>query len=847
MTAKTSNLQPRTSNLVFLSKKYPFSEGRLPAPATALPMDTLVTDLRYALRTLRTNRGYTAVAVLCLALGLGINTTIFGAINGMLLRPLGYQDPDRLVRVWSSVAKTGDAEMEVSVGDIADFRDRNRTLDGIALYNDRTFSLGGNDAHEAAHVEGEVVSWNTFQLLGVRPILGRAFLEAESVAGQHHVVLLGYDVWIREFGGDRDVLGKPALLDGTPYTVVGVMPPRMRFPNTKDAWVPLAVQGAQNRAARGWNALARLKPNVSIGQADDDVRRIAATLAAEHQETNAGIGARVVSFRTSLVDEYRAVLWTMLGAVFFVLLIACGNVANLLLARAVARQKEIAIRTALGATRWRLVRQLLTESLLVAVGGGVLGLFIVLWGNDLVVAAIPYELPFWMRFDPDWRVFGYLLGACVFTAILFGLVPALQATRTDVQTALKEGGRGTTMGRGGGRLRGALVVGEVALCLVLLVGGTLMMRSFVNLRLLDPGFRTANVLTTQLMLPGTRYDDVGARGRFFTRLLDRVGVLPGVERAALISYLPLSGSNTGASFDVEGRSFAPAERPQPQVRAISGAYFQALDIPLRAGRTFTARELGDTAAGDVVTVVNETMAKQLWPGASALGRRLRWGEKSPWMEVVGVVADVRQRKLNERPAMQLYLPYAGFARRGMTLIVRSAATQSSAVDPAQLTPAVRAVVRELDPVVPVFETMTLDAVRVRSTWDSRLFSSMFLIFGLVALFLASMGLYAVMSYSVTQRTHEIGVRVALGAQVRDVLTLVVGGGARLAGVGVGVGLALAFGVTRLLRGMLFGISASDPLSFVGIAALLTIVAVVASYLPARRAARVDPMAALRSE
>jgi putative ABC transport system permease protein len=807
-------------------------------------MHDLIADIRYALRALRMNPSYTAIAVFCLALGIGVNTTIFSAVNAMILRPLGFRDADRIVRVYGTVPKIRVETNALSLPDLASFTNGSRSLVGAAAYQSRGFAIGSSDTTQAANqVSGLAVSWNLFQVLGIQPVLGRAFAPSDSVFGRHHVAIIGFRIWREQLNGDPAAVGKSLFLDGVQHTIVGVMPPGMRFPDRNDVWVPISLDpsklGPYPRAARAYDVVARLAPGATVERATQELRATAAALATEFQKTNGNTSARAVPYHADMVREYDTLLWTMLGAVSFVLLIACGNVANLMLVRAAGKQKEIALRTALGATRARLVRHLLTESLLIALVAGAFGILLGVWGLDLVVAAIPYELPYWMRFDVDVRVLTYTVAISTLTGCLFGLAPALQSTRPDLSLALKDGGRGTTGGAQRSRLRSSLVVGEIALCLVLLVGATLMMRSFVRLQDVDAGFKTDGVLSAQIDMPVTRYTTPAQRIVFIDALLARLRNTPGVNDAAIVNASPLSGSSSATNYDVEGRAQIEGENLIADYRSVSADYFRTISLPVRAGRAFTAAEAADTAAS--VIVVNETMAKRMWPHGNGLGKRVSVGFADRWFTVIGIAADVRQRQLNQPPAPQMYLPYGTSARRTMNVLLRTPG------DPAAMAPTLRAAVRATDPVVPTSEVMTLSAMRRRSMWESRVFGSMFAAFGAIALLLAAVGLYGVMSFGVAQRRHEIGVRMALGAQGADVIGLVVRQGGRLAMFGTLIGIPLAFGASRSLTSRLFGVAPTDPLSYVGIALLLSAIALLASYIPARRAVRVDPMIALRSD
>lgn len=802
-------------------------------------MRHLLADVRHASRTLWKAKGFAAVAVLCLGLGIGATATIFGMINAFMLRPFPFRDEGSVVAVYASRPGQGVDEGGLSLADFADWRRESRTLAAIAIYSDGNFNVAGPGNDRPDLVKGAWVSPALFPMLGVHPALGRAFTAEEERPGGDGVVLLSHRLWRRRFGGDPGVIGRPVVVAGRARTIVGVMPAGWNFPQTHDLWLPQTLDPAgEPRGQRGHDAIARLAPGVTMAQAEAELAAIAGRLARAYPQTNGGWSARLTTWRERMVDRYGAILYIFLGVVFFVMFIACANVANLLLARAGARRKEMALRTALGAGRGRIVRQLLTESLLLAVAGGALGVLLSLWGTDVMVAAIPYELPFWMRFDLDWRVLGFAVAVSTASGVAFGLAPALQLSRPDLHEALKDGGRGTTAGRGGGRLRGALVVSEVALSLVLLVGATLMMRSLLALQAADPKFDASRLLTMRLPLSSDAYATPGRRAAYFRRVLGAVRALPGVEGATVVNYVPLEGSNTSTSIEIEGRAAPPGEELDVAYRSVADDYFRALGVPLAAGRPFAAREAAESSA---VAVINDVMARRYWPNGDALGRRLRRGEDAPWLTVVGIVPEIRQRELDERPQPQLYLPYPMSPQRTMTLMVRTAG------DPAAATAAVRDAVRSVDAGVPVAEAMTMRQLLHRSVWQPRLFGGMFAVFALVALALAAAGVYGVVAYSVSQRTHEFGVRMALGAAGRDVVRLVVRQGARLALVGIALGVLGAAALSGLLRRMLYGIAPTDPLTFAAVPLTLAAVALVASWIPARRATRVDPMEALRSE
>lgn len=804
-------------------------------------MDTFRQDLRFAVRMLAKNPGLTAVAVLCIALGIGANTTAFSVVQAVLLRPFPYADPERIIAVHMTSLHREIDEGSLSAVELFDLRAQSTSFTQVAAYAGRSLVVSGTE--EPERVLGAFVSASLFPLLGERPALGRNFRDEEELPGAPPVILLGHDLWIRRFGGDPGVVGRTVMVNSTAHTVVGVMKPRFRFPEKHDAWVPFGRLAHSEPLYRRYRVLARLKPGITLEQAAVEMKTIAGRLEKLHPDTNAGWSIMVRSLRDEFAaGNLRLVALTMQGAVLFVLLIACANVANLLLASATARQREVAVRVAFGAGRWRIVRQLLTESVLIALLGGGLGILLGHWGIRWMEASIPAENvpPYWIRFVIDGPVLLFTLAMAVLTGILFGLAPALQAARSDLNGTLKEGGRGAGGSVRRHRLRSGLVVGEVALALVLLVGASLFVRSFLKLQNASAGFDTAHLLTMRIYLPGKRYEEPEPKTRRIEDVVRRLEALPGIEAVGASNAIPLSGGGSDGGLVLDGRPFPRGEEPMLFWTGVTPNYFRALDLPVLRGRGFTGREGMERSA---VALVNEAFRKRYFPDAEVLERRFRVQEETEmgWITIIGVVPDFQDDGIADEIAPVAYLPYPYLATPSTGLTIRTALLPSQAI--AQ----VRREIRASDPELPIYEVYTMEQLRQQGFWEHRFFGGMFSVFGGIALFLAAIGVYGVLSYSVSQRVREIGVRVALGAQRRDVLRLIVGQGLGLALTGVGVGLLGAFAVTRVIRSLLYDVSPTDPLSFGLIALLLTAVAWLASFLPANQALAVDPLEALRNE
>jgi len=812
-------------------------------------MNNLWQDLRYGLRMLLKSPGFTAVVVLTLALGISVNTMIFSGVNAVLLRPLPYDDSDRNVYVWATNRQQGWDRISASIPDFVDWRDQNKVFEALAAFFHRNYHLIGGD--EPQRVLSYHISASLFPILGVKPVLGRAFLPAEDQPASERVAILRHGLWQRRFGGDPSLIGQTITLDGESFTVIGIMAPDFWFP-TKDVelWVPLRVNAMQlPRDRRFVSMIGRLKSGVRAEQAAAEMEAITRRLEREYPQSNTGWSANVVPmYKERLGPRARLALPILWVAVGFVLLIACANVANLLLARTATRQKEIAVRAALGASRHRLIRQLLTESLLLAVLGGAVGLLLTRWGADVVLALVPdYILGVdkisWEVIDA--RVLGFTLTISLLTAIVFGLAPALEASNPDLNESLKEGGRRTS-GGARGRLTGhLLVVSEVALSLVLLTGAGLTIKAFLHLQRVDPGFNPEILLTLRVDLPTYKYPEGHQREAFYRQVLERIRINPEVQAVGAINALPLSGESHTSNFTIEGRpAVAPSDRPWGVHSTISPDYFRLMDIPLLKGRYFTDQ---DTAESALVAIIGEQTAYRYWPGEDPIGGRIRLEDpdistgEGRWLTVVGLVRDVRNRGVDQEPLPELYVPHAQSPTGTMTLVVRTAS------EPVTLAAAVQSEIWAVDKEQPVYDIMSMERLLSDQIGGIRVFIWLLGIFAVAALVLAAVGIYGVMSYAVSQRTHEIGVRMALGAQPSDVLRLVMRQGFAVTIVSVIIGLAGAWALTRLMTGLLFGVSPTDPATYSGITLLLAVVALLACYLPARRAAKVDPMVALRYE
>jgi putative ABC transport system permease protein len=802
-------------------------------------MEMLIRDIRYASRSLLKRPGFTAVALIALALGIGANTAIFSLVNAVLIRPLPFAEPDRLVWVWGNIRNAGN-RASVAPLDFLDFRRQNKTFEEFAasFTVPLALTLTGNGEPERLTASG--VTGNYFQTLGVAPALGRTFLMENEISGRDQVTVLSYGLWQKRFAGDPSIINKTMVLDGKTYEVVGVMPRNFSFPQSADVWVPMNFDISpemKQRKAHFLRPIGKLKAGVTLAQAQADTDSVARTLEEQYPDTNTGWNLRLVPLREQLVGNTRPTLLILFGAVAFVLLIACANVANLLLVRAASRQREVAMRTALGASRWRIVRQMITESLLLGLAGGALGTLLAIWGVELLVALSGESLPITANVKIDSTVLVFTLVISVVTGLLFGLVPALRTMRLSLVESLKEGARGSGESLKRNRTRAVLVVLESAFAVVLLIGAGLLIRSLYELQRIDPGFDAQNVLTMQVYLSRTKYDTPEKAASFFGQLEEHVSHLPGVQAVGFVTELPLSGQPNDMPFSVVGRPITtPDQSLDADFRRVNQQYFQALKIPLVRGRNFTGEEVRQ---GAKVLLVSESLVSSVFPNEDPIGQRLVMVMGDAQWEIIGVVGDVKHRALETQPFPTMYLPTQQTPRTN--LVIR---TQS---DPAGLVPAIRKEVLAIDPNQPIAAVRTMEDWLDSATAGPRYRTTLLALFALVALVLATTGIYGVMSYSVTQRTHEIGVRMALGARERDVLRLVVRQGMSLVFAGLVLGLAGALALTRVMDTVLFGVQAKDPLTFVIVAVLLSIVAFVACYIPARRAMKVNPLVALRYE
>ncbi len=805
-------------------------------------MDKFRQDIRFGLRMLLRSPGFTFIAIAALAIGIGANTAIFSVVNGVLLKALPYSNPDELAMVWVDNRRQGIREDITSWPNFVDWRDQNHTFQAMSGYRPYQTNLTGDG--EPEELLATQVTTNFFSLMNVKPIHGRAFSPDEEQPGKDNIAVLSYSLWQRRFGSDPSIINKTILLNGTSILVVGVAPKGFEFPDKVDLWTPLAPN-ERTRAARGafWlPVIGRMKPGVRGEQAQADMNVIARRLEEQYPNNNSGFGINVVPLYEQTVGNVRQALLILLGAVGFVLLIACANVANLMLARATSRYREIAVRAALGAGRGRIILQLLTESILLSVVASALGVLLAVWGINGLLRIAPENLPRLGNVGIDARVLAFTAGLAILTAIIFGLVPALQASRLDLNEALKEGGRTDTAGRRAKLVRNGFVVLEIALAIVLLVGAGLLIRSFANLKGVDPGFRTDRILTAQLRLPRTKYPEGPQVAAFYQQVLDRLRALPDVEGASATSGILLPKLANSGTFSIEGK-------PQPNddqrlelpFDAVVPDYFKLMGIELLRGRAFNEH---DTASSLLVVIINETMERRYFPNEDPIGRRLTFGDgdsNSRWMTIVGVVKDTKRQGLSSPIRIESFMPHTQRPSRAMELVVR---TRN---EPRALAKSFREAVWSIDRDLPIPKVQTMDDIFAGAIAEQRLNTMLLGMFAGVALLLAAVGIYGVMSYATSQRMHEMGIRVALGASKRDILKLVVGQGMLLALAGVAAGIIASLLLARVLRTLLFGISSTDLVTYATTPAILIVVAFVACYLPARRATRVDPISTLRYE
>jgi putative ABC transport system permease protein len=807
-------------------------------------MQNLIQDIRFGARMLLKSPTMTVIALLALTLGIGANTAIFSVVNAVLLRSFPYADADRIVLVWEKRQGGRTDQNVINLGNFSDWKEQNQVFTDMAVFFDRSFNLTSDGEPEEVPVQFGTT--NLFSVLGTNPLMGRTFNADEGAAGQPGVAVISHGLWQRRFGGDKQIVGRQITLNNQPTTVIGVMPAGFGWHIQKgtqvskpaDVWVPFQITNdLRGRRGRFAASVARLKPGVTIEQAQKEMDVIGARLAQQYT-FNTNWGVNVVPLRTQFTGEIRRPLLVLLGAVGVVLLIACANVANLLLARASARRREIAVRAGLGASRWRIARQLLTESVMLSVIGGTLGVLVAWWGTKALVALSPPALIDLQRVTVDRWVLGFTLGVAVLTGLIFGLAPALEATRFDLHDSLKEGGK--NVGGGGHSLRNLFVVTQVALALVLLVCAGLLVRSFNHLQSVDPGFNAQNVLTVRVSLPLTRYEEEPKRIDFFQQAIARMKAIPGVEAAGAINTPPFTGLYSGTTVEVDGQKLPPGQELKTGICVTDANYFQAMQIPLKQGRLYTEQEATQMRH---VVLVNEAFVRKNLGGANPLGHRLTiyMKDENVPTEIIGVVGDHKHLGLDTSVEPVAYWPHPELVYPGMTIVLRTKGDASA------VAPGAREVIRQLDPLQPIGEISTMESLLSTSVARSRFSASLLAVFSVVALVMAAVGIYGVMSYSVLQRTHEIGVRMALGAQRLDVLKLVVVKGLVLALIGVAVGLAGSFAVTRLLSTLLFEVTATDAATFGAVSVGLFVVTLLACYLPARRATKVDPLKALRYE
>lgn len=820
---------------------------------------TLWQDIRYGARMLLKNPGVTIIVIIALALGIGANTAIFSVVNAVLLRPMPYDESDRLVLL-NEKSPVLD-EMSISYPNFTDWRNQNQTFEKMGVYNRGSYNLTG--VGEPVRITTGQVSADLFSALRVNAAHGRVFTNDEDKPGGTPVVVLSHGLWQSRFGGQTSILNQAITLNGKSYTVIGIMPQSYLFPSRVEMWVPVGqlsdqVSWQQRGNHPGLYGVARLKPGVTFEQADADMNNVGANLEKQYPDSNTSTRPRLRPLMEVFVVDVRRTLWIIFGVVGAVLLIACANIANLLLARATARRKEMAIRTAVGASRWRIARQLLTESILVSMIGGAIGLFLAYWGVQLILYMSPDAIPRSREIGLDWIVLLFTIGVSFVTGVLFGVIPAIQSGAVDVHETLKETGRSMSARHW---LRSSLVVGEVATTLVVLIFAGLMIRSFYKLQQVNPGFSHDKLTSFSIALPAKKYSSDEVVGSFYNRLMENIRALPGVESAAASSGLPLGNNGWQTSFVVDGQPVPPRDQtPLMEACLVTPDYFKAMNIPVLRGRVFSDRddrshlagrdmskmnEIERSIAGLTSIVIDEEFARRHWPNEDPIGKRIWLGgadPSNPKVEVIGVVGRVKMESLNQNSdRVQGYFAFNQTPNEGMTVIIKGAS------DPNLLISSARNAVKEIDPGQPIYNPRTMNEIRAESVQGEKLTLTLLSLFAGIALVLAIVGIYGVMSYSVTQRTHEIGIRMAIGARPRDVFKMILGHGMKLALIGVGLGLALAFGVTRFMVTMLFGVEPTDATTFGAITAILVGVALLACYLPGRRATKVEPTISLRYE
>jgi putative ABC transport system permease protein len=796
-------------------------------------------DVRFGFRMLMKQPGFTIVVVVAMGLGIGVTTMIYSVVHSVLMPSLPYPHHEQLLSIESRRPSGNDDEV-LSYPDILELRQRSKTIEKVSAWFESMayLTLGS----EPERFNSAAITPGTLATLGIKPLIGREFVPEEGVPGkQYAAVIISHRLWKDRLHSDRGVLGRVFKINGRMRTVVGIMPEGIRFPELADFWIPLASDPKEDvRGARYLEVIARLRPGATLNDAKAELATISKTLEQEYPNDNKNIRFHPFSYFEDLVDDARPPMIMLMAAVVFVLLIACANVANLMLARAIARQRELSLRSALGAGRGRIARQLFTESVLIAAFGGVLGVVIAYWSMDLCLSTIPIEFPYWMRFGIDGHALAFTAAIAVGSGLVFGLAPVLHIARVPIYETLKEAGAQMSSGRGHHRMRNALVIAEIALSLVLLAGAGLMIRSFLSMQNQSAGIETDHVLTGRVTLPVAVYADDASKRVFFQEMLPRIAALPGVTAASATANIPLGNNSWSRTVILPEKEQASSlEWPVVLYAPVVPGYFETMGIPLLAGRDFTS---ADAESARFVAIVNRSAARQLWPGKDPLGQRLRYeSDTLRWRTVVGVVGDVRQAASDRDRVAQIYLPHAQEPVQTLSLVIRTRG------NPAALATPVRRLIQSRDPDLPFYEARTMNESIRYAIWEPRLYAQLMGSFAFIALVIAVVGIYGVMAYNVAQRTQEIGIRMAMGAARGTVLRMVIGQGMRLTAIGLGIGLAVAFGVTRLLASQLFGVSASDPPTFLGVIVILAGSALLACWLPALRATRVDPMVALRTE